>query len=81
MQLLTVTNTPVEIGVSPFFTGSEALLYGAASLQLQGALDAAGTGGWQNIGTATVANQMQKVSLDYAFIRVSTAATLQLIGN
>ncbi len=81
MQLLNVTNTPVKLSPSPFYQGSQAVLSGAAGLILQGGVDAAGTGGWTNIGVALVANQMQLVTLTHGFLRCSTAATVQLLNN
>jgi hypothetical protein len=80
MQLLTVTNTPIEIGTSPFFQSGESLLFGVGGL-LQGGADAAGTGGWTNIGVATVAGVPQLVTLGFPWVRVSTAATVQLVNN
>jgi hypothetical protein len=80
MQLLNVNGTTaVETGTSPFFQGQDVLMLSAAALQLQGSND--GTTGWTNIGAATVAGVIQKVSLDYPFIRVSTAGLIQLFNN
>lgn len=80
MQLMTLSGTtPVQTGVSPFFEGQDVLMISAAALQLQGSND--GSTGWTNIGSATVAGVYQLVSLNYPYLRVSTAGVIQLINN
>lgn len=83
MQLLTVSGTtPVNLDDSPFVPqGIQVLMVSAGALVLQGANDAAGTGGWTNIGTTTVAGVYQKVALNFPYVRVSTAGVIQLINN
>lgn len=80
MQLLNVNGTTaIELDDSPFFQGQEALMISAAALTLQGSND--GSTGWTTIGAVTVAGVIQKVSLDYPYIRVSTAGLIQLFNN
>lgn len=81
MQLLNVSGTtPVLLDDSPFVPqGIDALMISAGALILQGSND--GGTGWTQIGTTTVAGVYQKVSLDYPYVRVSTAGVIQLINN
>ena len=80
MQLLNVSGTTaVPIGTSPFFEGQEVLMISAAALTLQGSDD--GSTGWTTIGAVTVAGVIQQVTLNYPFIRVSTAGLIQLFNN
>jgi len=81
MQLLTLSGTTaVNLDDSPFVPqGIDVLMISAGALILQGSND--GSTGWTQIGTTTVAGVYQKVSLDYPYVRVSTAGVIQLINN
>lgn len=80
MQVLTLTGTTaVNIGVSPFFQGQDVLSISNTAAQLQGSND--GSTGWTNIGPANAQGVYLAVTLTYPYVRVSTAAVIQLINN
>ncbi len=79
MKLVTINNTAYEIGVSPFFPGGEAIFYNQSEAQLivQGSAD--GSTGWATLATVPANDMVQADELP-AFVRVSTAASLRMLG-
>lgn len=79
MKLVTIDNDAYEVGTSPFFTGGEAVFYnpGAAQLIVQGSAD--GATGWATLATVPENDMVQAADLP-AFVRVSTAAEVRMLG-
>lgn len=84
MRLIKLTNTALEVGMSPFFTGGEAVVHNptGGSLIVQGSSDGTGTGdgAWATLVTVPAGDMLQIEDLP-PFIRVSTAATVNVFAG
>lgn len=84
MRMIKITNTAMKVGMSPFFTGGEAVFHNpsAGSLVVQGSTDGTGTGdgAWTTLATIPT-NDMVQVDELPPFIRVSTAATVNVLAG
>lgn len=84
MRMIKLNNTALEVGMSPFFTGGEAVVHnpGEASLIVQGSTDGTGTGdgSWATLATVPAGDMIQIEDLP-PFIRVSTAATVNVLAG
>ncbi|MEN5115850.1 hypothetical protein ABE488_00735 [Luteimonas sp. TWI662] len=84
MRMIKLTNTALEVGTSPFFTGGEAIVHNptGGSLIVQGSLDGTGTGdgAWSTLATVPAGDMLQIEELP-PFIRVSTAATVNVLAG
>jgi len=84
MRMIKLTNTALEIGMSPFFTGGEAIVHNPtdASLIVQGSTDGTGTGdgAWATLATVPAGDMIEIADLA-PFIRVSTAATVNVLAG
>lgn len=81
MRVLLVTDTAVDLAAQnhPFVQGADVVAFATGGLQLQGSKD--GSTGWTAIGAALTANTFAERKLTHRYIRCSTAATIQLLGN
>ena len=85
MKLVTINNTAFEVGTSPFFPGGEAVFFNPSpvtedddgELIVQGS--ASGTGDWEELATVPAGDMVQVDELP-AFIRVSTSASVRMLG-
>lgn len=84
MRMIKINNTATEVGMSPFFTGGEAVAHNptGGSLVVQGSSDGTGTGdgAWATLATVPAGDMIQIDDLA-PFIRVSTAATVNLLAG
>ena len=84
MRMIKLTNTALEIGMSPFFTGGEAVVHNptSAPLIVQGSTNGTGTGdgAWATLATVPAGDMIEIADLA-PFIRVSTAATVNVLAG
>lgn len=84
MRMIKLTNAATELGDSPFFTGGEAIAHNPSEgeLVVQGSTDGTGTGdgAWTELATVDAGDMVQIEDLP-PFVRVSTAATINLIAG
>jgi len=81
MRALQISNTATDLSLQdvPFLSNYDCVVVGAAGLVIQGSEDEAFT---SPVTLATLTSSLaQSISLDYQYIRVSTAANAALIGN
>jgi hypothetical protein len=82
MNLLNLSNTAIDLNAqkAPFQPNNTVLLIAAAAVTVQESDDEAFTSP-VTLGAVTVAGVFQKVTLSKQYVRVSTVADAQLIGN
>lgn len=80
MDLLTLSDTPAEVGKSPFFTTGDAILvnFTAGALVVQGSDTSGGT--YTTVATVPATGMIKALNLP-RWLKVSTAATVYALSS
>lgn len=83
MRLYKLNDTPLEVGMSPFFTGGEVVVFNptGGDLVIEGSAEGEDDSeDWEELATVPGGDMFEILELP-PFIRVSTAATVNLLAG